>query len=40
MRSFEKMLAFMGGISIGLMYKKYEKDIVKYMKAASKKMNE
>jgi hypothetical protein len=34
------MIAFMGGIGIGLLYKKYEKDISKYMKKASKIMDE
>ena len=36
----EKMMDFMGGVGIGLLYKKYEKDISKYMKKASKKMEE
>jgi hypothetical protein len=34
------MVAFASGIGIGLMYKKYEKELGKYMKAAYKKMNE
>jgi len=34
------MIAFAGGVTLGLMYKKYEKDISKYMKKATKKMEE
>ena len=37
-RTLEKIMAFAGGIGIGLIYKKYEKEISKYMKIASKKM--
>jgi len=39
-RTLEKMMAFMGGVGIGLLYKKYEKDISKYMKKASKKISD
>ena len=34
------MMAFAGGIGMGLLYKKYEKDISKYMKKASKKISD
>ena len=33
------MVAFAGGVGLGLAYKKYEKDINKYMKKATKKMD-
>ena len=33
------MVAFAGGIGVGLMYKKYERDINKYMKKATKTMD-
>ena len=39
-RTLEKMMAFAGGIGMGLLYKKYEKDISKYMKKASKKISD
>ena len=39
MRTLEKMIAFAGGMGLGLMYKKYEKDISKYMKKATKKID-
>ena len=39
-RTLEKVIAFAGGVGLGLMYKKYEKDISKYMKKATKKMEE
>ncbi len=38
-KTLEKMAAFAGGLGLGLMYKKYEKDISKYMKKATKKMD-
>ena len=34
------MIAFAGGLGLGLLYKKYEGDISKFMKKASKKMEE
>jgi len=39
-RTAEKIMAFAGGIGIGLMYKKYEKDIAKLMKKSSKKITD
>ena len=39
-KTLEKMMAFAGGVGIGLLYKRYEKDISKYMKKASRKMND
>ena len=33
-------MAFAGGIGLGLMYKKYEKDISKFMKKRAKQMEE
>lgn len=39
-KSLENMISFVGGIGVGLLYKKYEKDISKYMKKASKKMED
>jgi len=39
-RTLEKMIAFASGMGMGLLYKKYEKDISKYMKKASKKMTD
>ena len=39
-KTLENMMAFVGGVGVGLLYKKYEKDISKYMKKASKKMEE
>lgn len=33
-------MAFMGGIGMGLLYKKYEKNICNYLKKASNKMIE
>lgn len=37
-KTLENMVAFIGGVGMGLLYKTYEKDIVKYMKKASKIM--
>ncbi len=34
------MMAFAGGMGMGLLYKKYEKEISKYMKKVSKKMTD
>ena len=34
-----KMIAFAGGVAMGLVYKKYEKEIIKYMKQVSKTMD-
>lgn len=34
------MIAFMGGVGMGLLYKTYEKEICKYMNKALKKMEE
>ncbi len=39
-RTVEKMVAFVGGMTMGLLYKKYEHDIYKYMKKAAKKMED
>ncbi len=39
-KTMENMIAFIGGVGIGLLYKKYEKDISKYMKKASKSMSD
>ena len=34
------MIAFAGGVTMGLVYKRYEKDITKYVKKVTNKMNE
>ena len=39
-KTLGNMVAFAGGMGLGLLYKKYEKDITKYMKKATKKMEE
>jgi hypothetical protein len=33
----EKIVAFMGGIGLGIMYKKYEKNIMNYVKKVTDK---
>ena len=38
-RTLEKMMAFAGGIGVGVMFKKYERQISSYMKKQVKKMN-
>ena len=37
-KTIGNMVAFAGGVGLGLMYKKYEGTISKYMKKATKKM--
>ena len=39
-RTLEKMLSFAGGIGVGLLYKKYEKNIADFMKKTSRKMDD
>ena len=39
-KTFEKMIAFMSGLGMGLLYKRYEKDIYNFMKKTSKMMDE
>ena len=37
-KNLEKMMAFMGGIGLGIMYKKYEKDIMGYLNKVTRFM--
>ena len=37
--TIEKMIAFAGGVTVGLMYKKYEHQLGNFMKKAGKKMD-
>ena len=39
-RTVEKKIAFAGGMTMGLLYKKYERDFYKYMKKATKKLED
>ena len=34
------MISFAGGVTLGVLYKKYEKDLSKLMKMASKKLSD
>ncbi|MDD6272273.1 MAG: hypothetical protein PUA90_01990 [bacterium] len=38
-KTVEKMMAFAGGVGMGLLYKKYEHQINTYMKKQMKKMS-
>lgn len=38
-KTLGNMVAFAGGVTLGLMYKKYERDITRYMKKATKAMD-
>lgn len=39
MKSMNNMLMFAGGIAMGVMYKKYERQICRYAKSIMKKVN-